>query len=97
MFIVNENPAAQFRPLQNLLMKVLLVLVTVSVLYSALLCFVPEETGWASDVYRGAYRDIIETAQFWTPIRIRIVSASVRSEEGVPGNSSSPGNADRGI
>ena len=64
VFIVNEN----LQPgsiVQNLLMKVLLVLVAVSVLYSALLCFVPE-TGWYSDVYPWAYRDIIETAQFWT-------------------------------
>ena len=64
VFIVNENlqPGST---VQNLLMKVLLVLVAVSVLYSALLCFVPE-TGWYSDVYPWAYRDIIETAQFWT-------------------------------
>ena len=46
-------------------MKVLLVLVALSVLYSALLCFVPE-TGWYSDIYSWAYRDIVETAQFWT-------------------------------
>ena len=58
VFIVNENlqPGST---VQNLLMKVLLVLVAVSVLYSALLCFVPE-TGWYSDVYPWAYRDIIE-------------------------------------
>ena len=64
VFIVNENlqPGST---VQNLLMKVLLVLVAVSVLYSALLCFVPE-TGWYSDVYPWAYRDSIETAQFWT-------------------------------
>lgn len=64
VFIVNENltPGTTTR---NLLMKVLLTLVTVSVLYSALLCFVPE-TGWYSDVYDWAYRNIIETAQFWT-------------------------------
>ena len=64
VFIVNENlqPGST---VQNLLMKVLLVLVAVSVLYSALLCFVPE-TGWYSDVYPWAYRDIIETVQFWT-------------------------------
>ena len=64
VFIVNVNlqPGST---VQNLLMKVLLVLVAVSVLYSALLCFVPE-TGWYSDVYPWAYRDIIETVQFWT-------------------------------
>ena len=63
-FVVNEN-LAPGSTVQNLLMKVLLVLVAVSVLYSALLCFVPE-TGWYSDVYDWAYRDIVETAQFWT-------------------------------
>lgn len=63
-FVVNENLAPGLT-VQNLLMKVLLVLVAVSVLYSALLCFVPE-TGWYSDVYDWAYRDIVETAQFWT-------------------------------
>ena len=64
VFIVNENlkPGSTA---QNLLMKVLLVLVAVSVLYSTLLCFVPE-TGWYSDVYPWAYRNIIEAAQFWT-------------------------------
>ena len=63
-FIVNENlPPGSMA--QNLLMKVLLVLVAVSVLYSVLVCFVPE-TGWYSDVYPWAYRDIIETVQFWT-------------------------------
>ena len=50
---------------KDLLMKVLIVLVAASVAYSALLCFVPE-TGWYSDVYPWAYRDIIETVQFWT-------------------------------
>ena len=39
--------------------------VAVSVLYSTLLCFVPE-TGWYSDVYGWAYQDLIETFQFWT-------------------------------
>ncbi len=63
-FIVNENlPPGSTT--QTLLMKVLLVLVALSVLYSALLCFVPE-TGWYSDIYSWAYRDIVETAQFWT-------------------------------
>ncbi len=63
-FVVNENlPPGSMA--QNLLMKVLLVLVAVSVLYSVLVCFVPE-TGWYSDVYPWAYQDVIETAQFWT-------------------------------
>ena len=64
VFIVNENlrPGA---PTTNLLMKVLLAAVAVSVTYSALLCFVPE-TGWVSDVYPWAYQDIVEMVQFWT-------------------------------
>ncbi|WP_172134991.1 cytochrome C oxidase Cbb3 [Adlercreutzia sp. ZJ473] len=63
-FIVNENMAAGSTA-HVIGMKVLLVLVALSVLYSALLCFVPE-TGWYSDIYPWAYQDIIETAQFWT-------------------------------
>ncbi|HJF63469.1 cytochrome C oxidase Cbb3 [Gordonibacter urolithinfaciens] len=63
-FIVNENLSPGTMA-QNLLMKVLLVLVAVSVVYSVLVCFVPE-TGWYSDVYSWAYQDVIETAQFWT-------------------------------
>ncbi len=64
VFIANENlkPSGTVR---NVLMKVLLALVTLSVLYSSLLCFVPE-TGWYSDVYNWAYQDIIEAALFWT-------------------------------
>ena len=64
IFIVNENldPASQMR---NALIKVLLVLVAISVLYSALVCFVPE-TGWYSDIYPWAYQNLIETFQFWT-------------------------------
>lgn len=64
LFIVNENldPASQMR---NVLIKVLLVLVAISVLYSALVCFVPE-TGWYSDIYPWAYQNLIETFQFWT-------------------------------
>lgn len=64
VFIVNEN-LTRGSTTQNVLMKVLIVLVTVSVAYSALLCFVPE-TGWYSDVYAWAYQNILETVQFWT-------------------------------
>ena len=63
-FVVNEN----LRPgstAQVLLMKGLLTLVCISVLYVALLCFVPE-TGWFSDIYPWSYQDIIETVLFWT-------------------------------
>ncbi len=63
VFIVNENlPNASAA--RGLLLKVMLVLVTVSLLYSTLLCFVPE-TGWYSDIYPWAYQDLIETFQFW--------------------------------
>ncbi len=50
---------------RSLLTKALIVLVTLSVGYSALLCFVPE-TGWYSDIYPWAYHDLIESVQFWT-------------------------------
>ncbi|MCI8469070.1 MAG: cytochrome C oxidase Cbb3 [Eggerthellaceae bacterium] len=64
LFIVNENlvPGTLAR---DLLLKVLIVLVALSVLYSGLLCFVPE-TGWYSDIYPWAYQDVIEMVQFWT-------------------------------
>lgn len=64
IFIVNENVGAKTNT-RNLLMRVLLVLVTLSVVYSVLVCFVPE-TGWYSDVYDWAYQDIIEMVEFWT-------------------------------
>lgn len=64
VFIVNEN-LDPHSTTANLLMKVLSVLVVVSVIYSVLMCFVPE-TGWFSDVYPWAYQDILETMQFWT-------------------------------
>ena len=63
VFIANENiPAGS--PLANRLMLVLAVAVGVSVLYSTLICFVPE-TGWVSDIYPWAYHDIVEMVQFW--------------------------------
>lgn len=64
VFIVNEN-LQRDAVSANLLMKVLLAAVAVSVAYSTLLCFVPE-TGWVSDVYPWAYQDIVEMVQFWT-------------------------------
>ena len=63
-FIANENLdeasvyARAFR-------KALSVLVALSLVYSVLLCFVPE-TGWFSDVYDWAYHDLVETFEFWT-------------------------------
>lgn len=63
-FIANEN-LEPGTTTANLLTKVLLVLVAASVLYSILVCFIPE-TGWLSDIYPWAYQDIVEAAQFWT-------------------------------
>ena len=42
----------------------LLVLVGVSVAYSALLCLAPE-TGWYSDVYPWAYQGLLDAVVFW--------------------------------
>lgn len=64
VFIVNENVEAGTTS-SNVLMEVLLALVAISVLYSTLLCFVPE-TGWYSDMYPWAYQNILEAVQFWT-------------------------------
>jgi hypothetical protein len=62
-FVVNETLSG--KPLaHDLMLKVLLVVVTLSVVYSLLLCFVPE-TGWYSDVYPWAYQGVIESALFW--------------------------------
>lgn len=64
IFIVNEN-LKNGTTTHELLMKVLLGAVTVSVVYSWLVCFIPE-TGWFSDIYPWSYQDIIEAVQFWT-------------------------------
>ena len=64
VFIANE--ALQTHPqLRGLLLKVLIVLVTLSVAYSSLLCFVPE-IGWYSDVYPWAYQNLLDAVLFWT-------------------------------
>lgn len=64
VFIANEN-IEQGSMTRNLLLKTLLCLVTISVTYSFLLCFVAE-TGWYSDIYPWAYQDLLETFLFWT-------------------------------
>lgn len=64
VFIVNENLVPRTVS-TSLLTKALLTVVAVSVLYSVLVCFIPE-TGWVSDAYPWAYQDIIEMVQFWT-------------------------------
>ncbi len=49
----------------KMFLRVVGVLVFVSLVYSTLVCFIPE-TGWYSDVYDWAYQDLIETVEFWT-------------------------------
>ncbi len=49
----------------KMFLRVVGVLVFLSLLYSTMVCFIPE-TGWYSDVYDWAYQDLIETVQFWT-------------------------------
>lgn len=64
IFIANENLPADSL-LAYRLTFCLTVLVGFSVLYSGLMCFIPE-SGWVSDAYSWAYHDIVEMVQFWT-------------------------------
>ncbi len=64
VFIANENLPAGSQ-LAYRLTRCLTVLVGISVLYSLLVCFIPE-SGWVSDAYSWAYHDIVEMVQFWT-------------------------------
>lgn len=64
VFIANENLKPESKAREPL-MRVLIAMVVTSVLYSALLCFVPE-TGWYSDVYPWAYQFLLEDVLFWT-------------------------------
>ena len=64
----NEGRSLSVVPLHlsgNLLYKVIMLTVTVSVLYSILLCFVPE-SGWYSDVYAWSYEGFKHAVLFWT-------------------------------
>lgn len=63
-FIANERFGTDTR-LGREFCRALSVLVAVSLLYSVLLCYVPE-TGWYSDVYDWAYHNIVESFEFWT-------------------------------
>ncbi len=66
LLVLIANEALQKRPqLKEVLLKVLIVLVTLSVAYSSLLCFVPE-IGWYSDVYPWAYQNLLDAVLFWT-------------------------------
>lgn len=62
-FVVNEQVPPEGSTRQ-LMLTVFIVLVGVSVLYSTLLCLVPE-TGWYADVYPWAYQNILDTFLFW--------------------------------
>ena len=64
VFIANENIRTH-KTLFPMFKVGMTVLVGMSVLYSVLLCFVPE-TGWYSDIYSWAYQDILEAVKFWT-------------------------------
>ncbi len=64
VFIANEYLADRHE-LRAILLKVLIVLVTLSVAYSSLLCFVPE-IGWYSDIYPWAYQNLLDAVLFWT-------------------------------
>lgn len=64
LFIANENMDHSTEA-YDIFMRVILTLVVTSLLYSVLLCFVPE-TGWYSDVYPWAYQFLVEDFQFWT-------------------------------
>lgn len=59
---MSASPAGLTR---SIMTKSLIVVVTISVAYSILLCMVPE-TGWYSDIYPWAYQDVLEMFQFWT-------------------------------
>lgn len=50
---------------EKTLNKIIIITVTISVAYSALLSFVAE-TGWYSDIYPWAYQGFIHAIQFWT-------------------------------
>jgi|GEM_PF-7126950 len=61
---MNEN-ITHGTQMANILLKVLIALVTLSVLYSVLLCLVAE-VGWLSDVYPWAYQNLLEMFEFWS-------------------------------
>jgi len=64
VFIANESLDAWSHE-WLLMQRFLVVLVGLSLLYSALVCLVPE-TGWISDAYPWAYQGLMQTFLFWT-------------------------------
>ena len=64
VFIANESLDAWSHE-WLLMQRVLVVLVGLSLMYSGLMCLVPE-TGWISSAYPWAYQSLIQTFQFWT-------------------------------
>lgn len=63
-FAANES-LEQGSEVWKVLLRILIVLVAVSLLYSIMTCLVAE-TGWVSDSYDWAYQSLLETFQFWT-------------------------------
>ena len=63
IFAFNET-LSQGSEVWKIALRVLIVLVALSVLYSVLTCLVAE-TGWISDSYAWAYQGLLETFQFW--------------------------------
>lgn len=64
IFIINEN-VEHGSPLAHGLLMALIAVVTISMLYSVLLCLVPEN-GWVSEIYPWAYLDLLKMFEFWT-------------------------------
>ncbi|MDO4400571.1 MAG: cytochrome C oxidase Cbb3 [Coriobacteriia bacterium] len=64
VFIANESLDAWSHE-WLLMQRALVVLVGLSLLYSGLMCLVPE-TGWISSAYPWAYQSLIQAFQFWT-------------------------------
>lgn len=64
-FIANEKVSLWPRKYRSLVMGVVLVVASLSVLYSILTCFVVE-TGWYGDAYDWAYIDFLKNIIFWT-------------------------------
>ncbi|MCH4185155.1 MAG: cytochrome C oxidase Cbb3 [Eggerthellaceae bacterium] len=64
IFIVNENLKPE-SSLRRTVTCILAGLIGIGLLYSILLCIVPE-TSWYSDTYSWAYQGILRLFQFWT-------------------------------
>lgn len=63
-FIANESVSQFNKKYRRIFVCITLAIVGISVVYSTLICFVPE-TGWYGDVYDWAYIDFIRHILFW--------------------------------